>query len=256
MLLGIDHIVIVVRNLEEAAKDYEKLGFTVVPGGRHPVGTHNVLISFADSSYVEIIAFYQANPDHRWWNALQKGEGLVDFCMVTDDLTGDTQKLRHGGVDINDPVPWARTRPDGYELKWILSLAQGGHRGVSPFLIQDVTPREERVPQKFDHKNATTGIGTVTVAVNELPTVRRWYKSVLDSDGTAITRKDLNAEGLRFQVGHHLFDFVEPVIDHSPIKDWLNLRGPSPYSATFRSSSHNSTPLDKNLTHGANLSFE
>ena len=105
MLTGIDHIVIVVQNLDEAARNYEKLGFTVVPGGRHPVGSHNVLISFADGSYIEIISFYQPSPDHRWWNALQKGEGLVDFCMVTDDLTGDTQKLRSAGVNINDPVP-------------------------------------------------------------------------------------------------------------------------------------------------------
>ena len=59
-------------------------------------------------------------------------------------------------------------RPDGYELKWLLSLAQGSHRGVAPFLIQDVTPREERIPQTFDHKNGAIGIGTVTVAVGEL----------------------------------------------------------------------------------------
>ena len=50
MLLGIDHIVIVVRDLDAAAQDYERLGFTVVPGGKHPVGTHNALIAFADST--------------------------------------------------------------------------------------------------------------------------------------------------------------------------------------------------------------
>ncbi|TAK03001.1 VOC family protein, partial [bacterium] len=140
MLLGLDHIVIAVRDLEAAMRSYEQLGFTVVPGGKHPVGTHNVLISFADGSYIEVIAFYRANPDHRWWRPLQKGEGLVDFCMQTDDLVGDTAKLRDAGVDIDDPVPWSRTRPDGYQLKWLLSLAREGHRGVAPFLIQDETP--------------------------------------------------------------------------------------------------------------------
>ena len=179
MLQGIDHIVIVVNNLEQAAKDYEQLGFTVVPGGKHPVGSHNALISFADGSYIEIIAFYREAPDHRWWDPLQKGERLVDFCMQTNDLQGDTLKLRAAGVAINDPVPWSRTRPDGYELKWLLSLAQGSHRGVAPFLIQDVTPREERIPQTFNHKNGAIGIGTVTVAVGELTAVQRWYDAVL-----------------------------------------------------------------------------
>lgn len=255
MLLGLDHIVIAVRDLEAAMRSYEQLGFTVVPGGRHPVGTYNVLISFADTSYIEIIAFYRANPDHRWWRPLQTGEGLVDFCMQTDDLVGDTAKLRNAGVDIDDPVPWSRTRPDGYQLKWVLSLAREAHRGVAPFLIQDETPREERVPQRFDHKNGAAGIGTVTVAVGNLPAVRHWYRSVLGSDGEPIKRDDLQAAGVRFRIGPHLFDFVEPTGERSPLTEWLKLRGPSPYAATLVTTSH-VTPLDTRLTHGAALSFQ
>ena len=59
MLQGIDHLVIMVQDLDRAAKDYERLGFTVVAGGKHPVGSHNALIAFADGSYLEIIAFYR-----------------------------------------------------------------------------------------------------------------------------------------------------------------------------------------------------
>ena len=256
MLLAIDHIVIAVRDLEAALRSYEQLGFTVVPGGRHPVGTHNVLISFADGSYIEIIAFYRDNPDHRWWRPLQIGEGLVDFCMQTDDLAGDTGKLRGAGVAIDDPVPWSRARPDGYQLKWVLSLAREGHRGVAPFLIQDETPRPERVPQRYDHKNSATGIGTVTVAVEDLATVQRWYGTVLGYDGVSIKRHDLQAEGVRFQIGPHVFDFVKPVTEQGPLADWMKARGPSPFSATLRTSSEKRAPLDKILTHGAALSFE
>jgi hypothetical protein len=70
-------------------------------------------------------------------------------------------------VAINDPVPWSRKRPDGYELKWLLSLATGEHRGVAPFLIEDVTPRSERIPGEFKHDNGVIGIEKVTVAVSE-----------------------------------------------------------------------------------------
>ena len=186
MLLGIDHIVIAVANLEAAIKNYERLGFTVVPGGKHPVGTYNGLISLADGSYIELISFYRDNPQHRWWAPLQKGGGLVDFCMQTDDLVGDTSKLRNAGVRIEDPVPWSRTRPDGYQLKWLLSLAREGHRGVAPFLIQDETPREERVPKEKHHENGVTGIGTVTVTVDDFKTARHWYRSVLGLDGEPV----------------------------------------------------------------------
>ena len=156
MILGVDHLVIVVKDLDQAARDYQQLGFTVVAGGQHPVGSHNALISFADGSYLEIIAFYRQAIDHRWWDPLQKGERLVDFCFQTDDLRGDTKKLQDAAVAINNPVPWSRKRPDGYELKWLLSLATGSHRGVAPFLIEDLSPRAERIPQQDSHANLIT----------------------------------------------------------------------------------------------------
>jgi catechol 2,3-dioxygenase-like lactoylglutathione lyase family enzyme len=255
MLQAIDHIVIVVNDLERAAKDYEQLGFTVVPGGKHPVGSHNVLISLADGSYIELIAFYREALDHRWWKPLQKGERLVDFCMQTDDLDGDTLKLRAAGVAINDPVPWSRTRPDGYELKWLLSLAQGSHRGVAPFLIQDVTPREERIPQAFDHKNRATGIEAVTVAVSDFPEIQRWYNNALGYQGVPISDEKLQAQGTRYQIGRHKLDIMAPLGPASPLTDWLRAFGPSPYAATLRGSSATPIALDQKLTHGANLRF-
>ncbi|MBI1994170.1 MAG: VOC family protein [Deltaproteobacteria bacterium] len=256
MLIGLDHIVIAVSNLEAAIASYRELGFTVIPGGRHPVGTHNGLISFADGSYIEIIAFYRENPDHRWWGALQKGGGLVDFCMQTDDLTGDTLKLRNAGVNIADPVPWMRTRPDGYRVKWLLSLAAEPHRGVAPFLIQDVTPRDERVPREVTHKNGAIGISIVTTAVDDLAGLRRWYKSALGYEGKPLQREELNAEGVRFRIGPHFFDFLRPLTEQSPLAAWIKTRGPSPYAATLRTRSGQVGSLDPALTHGAALSFE
>jgi hypothetical protein len=255
MIQGIDHLVVVVNDLQQAAKDYEQLGFTVVPGGRHPVGSHNALVSFSDGSYIELIAFYREAVEHRWWHPLQKGERLVDFCWQTDDLEGDTAKLRAAGVTINPPVPWSRTRPDGYELKWLLSLATGNHRGVAPFLIQDLTPREERIPQRFEHSNGATGIGPVTIAVSELSTIADWYKTVSE-EGEQFESGALGGEGVRFKIGPHSVQYVMPVSPQSPLIDWLRTYGPSPYSAVLRSRHPHSLVLDPKLMHGANLSFE
>src|SRR2546430_352543 len=105
MLRGIDHIVIAVPDLAAAGKSYAALGFTVVPGGRHPVGTHNALIAFGDGSYVELIAFYENNPAHKWWAPLQAGGGLVGFCLQTDDLRGDTEAFPKGRGSIDHPAP-------------------------------------------------------------------------------------------------------------------------------------------------------
>ncbi len=255
MLRGIDHLVVVVPDLETASRNYAELGFTVVPGGRHPVGTHNALISFTDGSYIELIAFYEPSPDHRWWAPLQRGGGLVDFCMQTDDLRGDTVAFRQAGVTIDDPKPLTRVRPDGYKLSWLLSIPRDPHRGVAPFLIQDETPREARIPRQMTHRNQARGIGVVTVAVDEAATVRRWYSRVLGSAGQDVVRDDLAAAGARFTIGPHVFDFVAPQNAPSALGNWLKTRGASPYAATLLTATGKPGPLDESRTLGARLSF-
>ena len=60
--LTIDHVVIVVADLEAATVDFRSLGFTVTPGGVHPDwGSHNALIPLADGGYLELIAFRNLN---------------------------------------------------------------------------------------------------------------------------------------------------------------------------------------------------
>jgi catechol 2,3-dioxygenase-like lactoylglutathione lyase family enzyme len=255
MLKGIDHVVIAVPDLAAATKSYGDLGFTVVPGGRHPVGTHNALIAFADGSYIELIAFYEDNPRHKWWQPLQRGGGLVDFCMQTDDLMADTRAFRAAGVQIDDPSPLSRVRPDGYQLKWVLSIPREPHRGVAPFLIQDETPRDERVPRQHAHANGVTGLGTVSVAVDDLATVREWYAKALGRPGSEARRDELGASGAAFAVGPHVLEFITPRAPASPLRPWLAARGPSPYAATLKAPAAAHAVLDASRTFGARLSL-
>ena len=49
MLRGIDHIVILVDDLDQAIQSYTEAGFTVIPGGEHTGGaTHNALVAFRE----------------------------------------------------------------------------------------------------------------------------------------------------------------------------------------------------------------
>jgi hypothetical protein len=257
MLTAIDHLVIVVSNLEAAAEDYRSLGFTVVPGGRHPgVGTYNALIAFSDSSYIELIGFYEPRADHRWWAPLQRGGGLVDFCLQTDDLMGDLQALRRSGVDIGDPEARNRTRPDGVEIRWTFALARGPHRGVAPFIIADVTGRDVRVPAERSHANGVTGIGTVTVAVSDVAAVGGWHEKALGRPGQDIRRPDVAGSGVRFTIGPHTFDFVAPAEARGPLVDWLAQRGSSPHAVTLTAGAHRLGLLDPGKAHGARLSVE
>ena len=254
MLHAIDHLVIVVSDLAAAVSTYRELGFTVTRGGRHPgVGTDNALVVFRDTSYLELLGFHEPRPDHRWWTPFMHGGGFVDFCLQTDDLAGDAKTLRQAGVDMSELGRGARQRPDGVEVRWASALAQGAHRGVVPFLLAEDGPREARVPRDRGHANGVTGIGTVTVVVDDLAAVRRWYGAALGKPGEDLAYPELGATGARFAVGPHAFEFLAPA-GAGPIRDWLHRRGASPYSATL-AGAHSPGPLDLARTSGARLAL-
>ena len=172
MLKGIDHVVIVVADLDRAIASFEALGFTVVRGGRHTgLGTHNALIAFADGAYFELIAFRVPASTHRWFAAVSKGGGLTDFCMQTGDLDADAAIFKRAGTAVSEAFAMERERPDGYMLKWVLAVAEPPSAGAVPFLIRDITPRDERVPRARVHRNGAAGIRTLTVAVEDAAAV-------------------------------------------------------------------------------------
>ena len=255
MIRGIDHLVIAVPELEKAATAYRELGFTVVPGGRHPVGTHNALIAFDDGSYLELVSFYRESPDHPWWTALQDGGGLVDYCLRTDDLAADTHAFRAAGVEIVDAVPQSRERPDGYRVAWMVSLVRSRHRGVAPFLIRDETPRAERVPRETRHANQVTGIALLRIATTsaELPAVRHWYAEVLKQPGEDVVNVDLGGNGMRFPVGPNAVEFLGPRLAGGAIERWVARHGASPFDATLITRSGRFGPLDAHRSGGARL---
>ncbi len=255
MLTGIDHLVIAVPDLDAAIASYRALGFTVIPGGRHTVGTLNALVPFADGAYLELIAFYEPNPAHRWWWPLQRGGGLVDFCAGTDALAADIAAWRAAGVALGDPTPMTRRRPDGYEVQWVLAIPAEEQRGVVPFLIEDRTPRAERVPSGVAHPNGAQGVDTLVVAVSEADATRGWYAAALGRPGAPVERADLAARGHRFALGPHYVELLAPTGETGPVADWLRRRGPSPYAATLRTSGAARGPLAPEQACGARLTL-
>jgi hypothetical protein len=99
MISGLDHLVILVEDLGQAMRGYERLGFVVAPGGEHADGlTRNALIPLHDGSYLEIVAFLDPdNPRDNVWRlaAFRRGRrnrgSLSHFqrpCVGRRDDTG------------------------------------------------------------------------------------------------------------------------------------------------------------------------
>lgn len=245
-LRGIDHLVIMFPELAQAIRRYTELGFTVTPGGEHPGGTHNALIAFVDGAYLELIAFKKPNTAHRWWAPAQAGGGLVDFCLATSDLAGDLAAFRGAGARMGDPTPGARRRPDGYEVAWRLAIPEGSDRFQVPFLIEDVTPRAERVPGATKHANGVTGVDRVTVAVRDLDRLRALWAGVLGVPTQPVDASSDEADvRARYHVGAHTLEFLRPTSRASPLAHWLATRGPAPYALALRASTGSTATLDE-----------
>ena len=149
MIRGIDHIVIAGPDLDSLTATFRSLGFNVVGGGKHPIGSYNNLIGLADGAYIELLSFYEDSPNHYWWDAVHsRGGGLIDFCMQTDDIRGDYALFQAQGVAMSPLVGLSRVRVDGYQLAWLNNEIYGEYQGLIPFVIEDETPRDERVPKE------------------------------------------------------------------------------------------------------------
>lgn len=181
MIASIDHIVILVDDLAQAGATYAALGFTVSPGGEHIGGaTHNLLVSFADGTYLELLAFKRTMPEHRWSRHVVGGPGLIDFALLPTTIEADIVAARQRNLAISDPLAGGRLRPDGVQLEWQSATAEAAEL---PFLCGDVTPRELRVPggAATQHANGVAGIAELVVSVNDLVASVGRYEALLGS---------------------------------------------------------------------------
>ncbi len=178
MLLGIDHLVIAVRDLDDAADELERcVGLAATGGGRHPkLGTENRLVWLADS-YVELVSIADPGIAEGSWlgvptiAALERGGGLATWAIATDSIDADVAALREIGAGFGDPTPGERLRPDGAAVRWRLAI--GGALGPAepPFLIQHEASSAEwteadRATRSAEHHPIG---GPVRLEVLELP---------------------------------------------------------------------------------------
>jgi hypothetical protein len=255
MVKQIDHIVIGVRDLAAASADYECLGFTVTPGGEHTGGaTRNALVSFRDGSYFELIAFTE--PDrpqpHRWWSRVAKGEGLVDFALLSKDLLRETARLTAASVQ-SEPRDGGRVRPDGEQIAWKSASLASTPPTHLPFVIEDVTPRQLRVPNgpATAHPLGVTGIAGVSVVVEDLAASAPAYAALLETEGEE-RRPTIDGARVarRYAIGPQWIELIQPA-SGGQLATHLADRGEGPYEIVLNGAENRTLPLD--VTHGARL---
>lgn len=196
MIRGLDHIVLVVLDLATAVAEHRERGFTVTPGGEHAGGlTHNALVGFQDGSYLELIAFHDlaaARGKHSWAPVAERGGGWADFALLSNDLQQDVTAL--GELVARPPEEGGRTRPDGLGIAWrVVRLVK-----PLPFVIEDLTARELRVPggDAAVHRNGTTGVRRIILGATDPSQVSERYAALRERGAPEIDVRRADRDGL------------------------------------------------------------
>jgi hypothetical protein len=196
MIRAFDHVVLVVLDLDSAVAEHRERGFTVTPGGEHAGGlTHNALVGFEDGSYLELIAFHDlaaAHGKHSWAPVAERGGGWADFALLSNDLRQDVTAL--GDLVAKPPEDGGRTRPDGLGIAWRVARLQK----PLPFLIEDLTARELRVPggDAAKHANRTAGLAGIVVGATDTARVTEQYALLCERGAPEIEVRRADRDGL------------------------------------------------------------
>src|SRR3979411_1920577 len=175
-VIGIDHAVVVVRNLDAAAQSWRRLGFTLSPRGEHSakMGSGNYTIML-DSDYIELLGVLletEHNAPTRAFLA-KRGEGVERIAFTALDAAAGAEEIRARGYEPLGPTEFERpvTLPDGRQsaakfsiFQWPIAEAPGGLR---IFACQHKTRETVWIPELMKHANGAKRIKQALVVSPE-----------------------------------------------------------------------------------------
>ncbi len=103
MILKIDHLGIAVKDMAEAKRAYEALGFKI--DAEHDVPTEKVKAAFitVGESHLELLE--PTDPTSVIAKFLEKRSGLHHICVLVDDIEKSMAEMKAAGAHLLDEVP-------------------------------------------------------------------------------------------------------------------------------------------------------
>lgn len=180
--LGIDHPLVLVRDIEATAARYRTLGFNTAPTGRHPWGTSTSLIMF-DRSALELMGVYDemlldshAVGGFRFGrhmaDALAEREGVSLVALYSEDAAGDRARVEARGLAAQGRVDFRRKvkvpgRDWDEAVVTLEILLDPALPRASNFLCQQHRPELIWVPEWLKHPNGALGFAGITYAARD-----------------------------------------------------------------------------------------
>ena len=224
MISTLDHLIIAVKDLDQAEKNYKKiLGTNPVWRGRHKsLGTANSIFNFKNT-YLELLTSDGEGLGAELVKNLiqENGEGLAGIVFGVDDMLQTVQQLKHEGYQISDPAEGEGSDDETNKVrKWEnLFLPPELTRGLFSFIIQH---HDGELPSHKEYaKDSINKLDHVVINTNNadsfIETYRDVFKIRLALDKTI---EHWNSRMLFFRLNKTTIEVVERSNNEKP-KDTL-----------------------------------
>ncbi len=190
-IVGLDHVVILVRQLDEAAENWRRLGFTISPRGLHsaPLGTGNYTIMLGPD-YIELLGILADTPHNAPSRAFldRRGEGMERAAFTTTDAAAGVEEIRAldfpgtGPIDFGRPVSLpggGRTEAKFRVFQWPVDEAPAGLR---IFACQHLTREAVWIPDLQRHANRAVRIARVEIVSPDPRTAAEHMARLIDGE--------------------------------------------------------------------------
>jgi hypothetical protein len=162
----LDHLVVCVHDLEQAAQSWRMLGFNLTPTGVHPFGTSNRLAMFGNNflellAITDVTAVPPVTPGHFSFAAhnqdfLRTGEGMSMLALHSTDSHAEAARFRATHIGAYAPFDFGRDAvlPGGGTARVGFSLAfatDPAMPGIAFFTCQQRHPPELFWKAEYQH---------------------------------------------------------------------------------------------------------
>lgn len=173
-ITGIDHLVILVGDLDASAATYGALGFTISPRGMHSahMGTGNHTIMLQDDYFELLAPLTPTEQNGPMRERLGGGDGLYATALRTDDAAGMHRELSDMGIGATEPVDFQRPVDlpgggTGEAAFRVTRIVEPGSPRDELFGCQHLTRDTVWLPSLMEHANGAVGILAVDAVAGD-----------------------------------------------------------------------------------------
>lgn len=239
----IDHLVLSTASISAARERLGKLGFTVASDARHPFGTENACVFFADKTYLEPLGIASAEDcdaaiaggnvfvaRDRAIRFRSGEDGLTAVVFGTDDAEGDHRRFLDHTLSAGRILEFSRPMrlPDGTQAVGSFKLAFAADLRAPDFFAfncQRINPLPADRKALETHANGVVGIARVVLSTPRPKAFASFVSTI--SNGAAPSPHSF---GMVFETANAAIEVLddegmEAFFDAGPVSQDFGLRG-------------------------------